>query len=196
MTSDKKNKNITRYFSAVVTLILTALFLVIAFRNVDLKKSVQIITETSLIEIFIYLLVFFASHLARAIRWKYMLLSIKKDISLNHLFGSVMVSYGVSCVVPRAGELYRALFLGKWENISRTTVLGTVVIERIIDITFFAFASLISVSLYSGNLYQEITWLKTSLIIGFGFIFFAIVFLNFCYFGFITFNRIIYIIYC
>ncbi len=177
MTSDKKNNQLTKYLSLFFTFLLTVIFLFIAFRNVDLKKSLQLISQISLLNISIYLIVFFASHYARAIRWKYMLLSIKKDVSLNHLFGSVMVSYGVSCVVPRAGEIYRALFLGKWENISRSTVLGTIVIERIIDITIFAFASLVSVSLYSGNLYEEITWLKSSLIIGFALIFFTIVFL-------------------
>lgn len=178
MISDKKNNNqLTKFLSILFTLLLTLIFLFIAFRNVDLKKSLQLITQTNPVEILLYLLVFFASHYARAIRWKFMLISIKKNISLNHLFGAVMVSYGVSCVIPRAGEIYRALFLGKWENISRTTVLGTIIVERILDITVFAFASLISVSLYSGNLYNEITWLKPSLVIGFGFIFFAIVFL-------------------
>ncbi|MBI5807099.1 MAG: flippase-like domain-containing protein [Ignavibacteriales bacterium] len=178
MTSDKENKNrISKVAGFVVTLFLTLLFLIIAFRNVDLKKALQIISETKISEVILYLIVFFASHYARAIRWKYMLVSIKDDVSKNHLFGSVMVSYGVSCVVPRLGEIYRALFLGKWENISRTTVLGTIVIERIIDITFFAFAALISVSLYSGDLYSQIPWLKSSLILGFGLIFFAILFL-------------------
>ncbi|MDF1610798.1 lysylphosphatidylglycerol synthase transmembrane domain-containing protein [Stygiobacter electus] len=178
MTSDKINNNqLTKFVSLFFTLLLTVVFLFIAFRNVDLKKSLQLISQTSLVGVLFYLVVFFISHFARAIRWKYMLLSIKKDVSLNHLFGSVMVSYGVSCIIPRAGEIYRALFLGKWENISRSTVLGTIVVERIIDITIFAFASLVSVSLYTGNLYKEITWLKTSLIIGFAFIFFTIVFL-------------------
>lgn len=178
MTSDKINKSYFRKIVGIVsTLFLTFLFLVIAFKKVDLTKAIYLITQISLIEVIFYLIVFFLSHYARAIRWKYMLLSVKSDISLNHLFGSVMVSYGVSCVIPRAGEIYRALFLGKWENISRTTVLGTIVIERIIDITLFAFASLISVSLYSGNLYSEIKWLKASLVIGFSFIFFTIIFI-------------------
>ena len=94
-----------------------------------------------------------------------------------HLFGSVMVSYGVSCVVPRLGELYRGLFLGRWEGISRSTIIGTIVVERIIDIAAFAFAALISVSIFQVNLYEKIIWLKTSLIIGFSLIFFLTIFL-------------------
>jgi len=151
------------------------LFLYVAFQKVDLSRAFSIIRNTSFFAIILYLIVFFASHYARAWRWKFMLDSVKPDISKNHLFGSVMVSYGVSCIIPRLGEVYRGLFLGKWENISRTTVIGTIVVERIIDVTFFAFASLVSVSVYSGNLYEEIPWLQTLLVTGFGFIFFAVV---------------------
>jgi hypothetical protein len=90
-----------------------------------------------------------------------------------------MVSYGVSCIIPRLGELYRGLFLGRWENISRTTVIGTIVVERIIDVAAFACAALISVYIYSGNLYDKVLWLKTSLITGFVLIFVMIFLLIF-----------------
>ena len=88
-----------------------------------------------------------------------------------------MVGFGVSCLIPRLGEVYRGLFLGRWEGISRSTVIGTIVIERIIDMAFFGIATLISVGLYSGNLYQEIVWLKPSLLIGLALVIIAIIFL-------------------
>lgn len=99
-----------------------------------------------------------------------MLKPVKKDLSDLNLFGSVIVGYGVSCVIPRLGELYRALFFGKWEGISRTTVIGTIILERIIDIIGFAIAAVLSILIFSGNLLDEIIWLKTSLLIGFIFI--------------------------
>ena len=77
------------------------------------------------------------------------------------------------------GELYRGLFLGRWENISRTTVIGTIVIERIVDVSAFAFAALISVYIYSGNLYDKVLWLKASLTTGFVLVFIMIFFLIF-----------------
>ncbi|MEW6652835.1 MAG: lysylphosphatidylglycerol synthase transmembrane domain-containing protein [Bacteroidota bacterium] len=177
MISVKSNKNSAKIWGTLLTVAVSLIFLFIAFQKVDLSRSFSIISETSFIAVLLYLVVFFASHYARAIRWKFMLDSVKPNISYNHLFGSVMVSYGVSCIIPRLGEVYRALFLGKWENISRTTVLGTIVVERIIDVTFFAFASLVSASIYSGNLYEEIPWLKTLLVTGFSLIFLAVIFL-------------------
>ncbi|MEW6702926.1 MAG: lysylphosphatidylglycerol synthase transmembrane domain-containing protein [Bacteroidota bacterium] len=179
MTSGKSNNQLAKaagYFSPIV---LTILFLYIAFKGVDLKESFSLITRSSLFAIVIYIIIFFLSHFARAVRWKFMISSMKKNVSIFHLFGSVMVGYGVNCIIPRLGELYRGLFLGKWENISRTTVIGTIVVERIIDIASFAFAALISAGIYSGNLYNKIVWLKTSLVIGFTLIFALTVFLIF-----------------
>lgn len=177
MTSGKTNNQLAKvagYFSPVI---ITVLFLYLAFKGIDLTKSFALIAKSSLFAVFLYVIVFFSSHLARAIRWRYMVESVKKDVSTFHLFGSVMVGYGVSCIIPRLGELYRGLFLGRWENISRTTVIGTIVVERIIDITLFALAALISVGLYSGNLFADVNWLKPSLILGYAMIFIATIFL-------------------
>lgn len=178
MTSgEKHNTHLSKVVGYSFPFFLTILFLYLAFKNIDLKQTFEIIFNSSVPAILVYILIFFLSHLARAIRWKYMLNPVKENCSTPHLFGAVMVGYGVSCLIPRLGELYRGLFLGKWENISRSTVIGTIVVERIIDIAFFGIAAFISVSVYSGNLYEEIVWLKASLLIGLVFILAAALFL-------------------
>lgn len=180
MISDNVNNNqLTKVVGYTLPILVTILFLYVAFKGVNLNESFAIISKSSIPFLILYIIVFFMSHFARAIRWKYIVNSVKKDVSMFHLFGSVMVSYGVSCVVPRLGELYRGLFLGRWEGISRSTIIGTIVVERIIDIAAFAFAAIISVSIFQVNLYDKIVWLKTSLIIGFLLIFFLTIFLIF-----------------
>lgn len=177
MTSGKINNQLAKIAGYLTPVILTVLFLYLAFKGIDLAKSFRLIAQSSLVAVSLYLLVFFASHFSRAIRWRYMVNSVKKDVSTFHLFGSVMVGYGVSCVIPRLGELYRGLFFGKWEGISRTTVIGTIVVERIIDITVFILAALLSVGIYSGNLFEEVIWLKLSLMVGYALIFSSTLFL-------------------
>lgn len=178
MTSvDKHNNSLRKLFGYLLPVIITFLFLYFAFRGIDLKQSFGLIAKTSLLWLAVYLIVFFLSHFFRAMRWKVMIKPVKPNSSTLNLFGALMIGYGVNCVIPRLGELYRGMFLGKWENISRTTMLGTVVVERIIDIATFAIASLISVYLYSGDLFKDITWLKPSLMIGFIVIFVLILFL-------------------
>ncbi len=178
MTSDSRNKKSLRKLAGyLLPVVITFLFLYLAFRNIDLNQSFSQIANTSIVWLVIYIVVFYLSHYFRALRWKVMIKPVKPDASKLNLFGALMIGYGVNCVIPRLGELYRGLFLGKWENVSRTTMLGTVVVERVIDIASFAIASLISVYLYSGNLYSEITWLKPSLMVGFFIILVLIVFL-------------------
>lgn len=178
MTSgNKHNTHLSKVVGYTFPFFLTILFLYLAFKNIDLKQTFEIILNSSIPAILFYVLIFFASHIARAIRWKYMLKPVKRDCSTSHLLGAVLVGFGVSCVIPRLGELYRGLFLGRWEGISRSTVIGTIVIERIMDLASFGIAALICVSLYSGNLYNDIVWLKPSLMIGLVIVIVAIVFL-------------------
>lgn len=180
LTYVESNKTpLKKFWGYFLPVVFTFIFLYLAFKGIDLAKSFDIIFQISLIWLLVYVCIFMISHLLRALRWKLMIKPVKRDVSLLNLFGAVMIGYGVNCIIPRLGEVYRGFFLGKWENVSRATMLGTVIVERIIDISAFAFASLLSVYLFPGNLFKEILWLKTSLIIGFALIFLITVFLIF-----------------
>jgi len=143
------------------------LFLYLAFSNIDLSEVVDIIENMSFLWFAVYLIIWLFSHIARALRWRIIIRSVKENTSLLNLFGAIMVGYGVNCVVPRLGELYRGLFLGRWENISRSSMVGTIVVERVLDIIVLGFSVLASVFIYSGDLYNEIPWLKSTIYIGF-----------------------------
>ena len=115
MTSDNgKEHNVKRALGIITPFFLTVVFLLLAFRNVEISKTIQLISEASLKWMLAFIFMFFLSHFIRAIRWKVMLHSVKIDLSLRNLFGAVMIGYGVNCAVPRLGEVYRAFFLGKW----------------------------------------------------------------------------------
>lgn len=170
----EKVKQLLKYF---LPLLLMVLFLYLAFKNIDFGKVTEILMTISVFWLLSYILVWFLSHVARAYRWKIIIKSVKEDTSVLNLFGATMVGYGVNCVVPRLGELYRGLFLGKWEGISRSSMIGTIVLERVIDLLVLGFSVLLSVAIYSGDLLQEFTWLKSTLYLGFFSIFLMILFL-------------------
>lgn len=169
MTSDNRTffQNTKRVLGYVFPFILTAIFLFAAFKNVDVAESFRLISHVSIGYFLIFYFVFMFSHYLRAVRWKYILNSVKPDTSILNLMGATMVGYGVNCVVPRLGEIYRPAFLGKWENVSRSSIFGTIIVERIIDLLALGFAVLISVSVFPGDLYMEFPWLKSTLYIGF-----------------------------
>ncbi len=168
MTSgNKKSSQIKRYLGYFIPVLLAVFFLYLAFKGVDLGAAFDIIAGSSLTWMLIFIISFYLSHLIRAFRWKVMLHSIKPNTSVLNLLGATMIGYGVNFIVPRLGELYRALFAGKWENISRSSMLGSIVVERVIDILALGISVLLSVFIYSGNLYVELQWLKSALVFGF-----------------------------
>ena len=73
---------------------------------------------------------------ARGARWQSLLRPIKA-IPYRRVLGYTYVGYLANNVLPaRLGELVRSHALGEGEALSRTTVLGTVVVERIVDTLF------------------------------------------------------------
>ena len=144
---------------------LSAVFLYIAFYDVNFGQVMQRVEQASIFWIIVFIAALLLSHLLRAIRWKVILSSVKPDAKLKNLFGALMVGYGVNCVVPRLGEISRAALLGKWERISRSAMFGTVIVERVIDMIFLGLAVLVSVFIWTESLYDKFVWLKSALYI-------------------------------
>ncbi len=181
MISDSKRKpfKIESIFKYLASFGLSAVFLYIAFYDVDLNKVLVYLSNASVFWIIIFIISLVFAHWLRALRWKIILRSVKKDTSLMNLFGSLMVGYGVNCVVPRLGEVSRAVLIGKWEKLSRSAMFGTVIVERVIDIIFLGLTVFVSVLIWSESLYDKFTWLKDTLYITTFFIFLMILFFYF-----------------
>lgn len=167
MTYGNENKIIT--FRSVINFILSvalaAVFLYIAFHNVNFSDVLLHVTNANPFWVIIFILLVLIGHFLRAIRWKYILYSVKPDVKLKNLFGSLMVGYGVNAVTPKLGELTRAVLIGRWERLSRSSMFGTVILERVIDIISLGFAILVAVFISSINLYEQFPWLETTLLI-------------------------------
>ncbi|MCF8315022.1 MAG: flippase-like domain-containing protein [Ignavibacteriales bacterium] len=174
MTSAKK-RILNIFLGYIFPGLLAIVLLYFVFRDMDFSIVFGYISAISFSWLIIFLAIFMFSHYLRALRWKVMLRSIKPETSVSNLFGAVMIGYGVNCIIPRLGELYRGLFLGRWEKISRTSILATVILERIIDIIALGVAVGIAVAIYPGELYSKVQWLKTVFILVFGFVLFIAV---------------------
>ena len=74
------------------------------------------------------------SHLARALRWNILLEPLGYKASAANSFHAVIIGYLVNMGVPRAGEIARPAVLAKLEKIPFNKLVGTVVIERVVDL--------------------------------------------------------------
>lgn len=138
--------NIARTLFSVV---LSGIFLYLAFRGKDLSEI-----WISLIDVhWIWFVVLFSgstlSHVIRAWRWKYLLAPIKENISIRNTFSATMIGYLINSVIPRLGEFVRPYVMGKLEGISKSATLGTIVLERILDIVTFALIVLTVLAVYA-----------------------------------------------
>ena len=84
---------------------------------------------------------------ARGARWRALLAPIA-PLPYRRVLGYTYIGYLANNVLPaRLGELYRSHALGEGEGVSRPTVLGTVVVERVVDtvmvVAIAAFAVLV-----------------------------------------------------
>lgn len=78
-------------------------------------------------------LVYLASFPIRALRWR-LILRVQRALPLGELLAPVFVGYMANNVLPaRAGEVYRAHFLGRRAGISRSGVAASIVVERTFD---------------------------------------------------------------
>jgi len=73
------------------------------------------------------------SHVSRAIRWQIVMKSLNYHVSLGNSFMGVMLGYFMNLFIPRMGELTRCGVITKYEKIPFSKLLGTVIVERVVD---------------------------------------------------------------
>jgi uncharacterized protein (TIRG00374 family) len=114
-------------------LILSALFLYLALRQVDLAETWAKIQSADLLLLFVAALTLVFQYFIRAWRWYIFLEPIQKTTFSNRLL-SMIIGFAANCVLPaRLGEFIRANYLGNREKISISATFGTVVVERLFD---------------------------------------------------------------
>lgn len=125
---------LNKYLRFIVSILIAAVFLWLALRDVsfhDLRLTMGKLTYLWLLP---YLFVTLLSHYLRAERWKQLIEQDGVRASRMTLFTGVMLGYMVNYAVPRLGEVSRSVFVGNKEQISRTKLIGTVVLERALDL--------------------------------------------------------------
>lgn len=77
----------------------------------------------------------------RGIRWRQALQPLGEHPRLSTCINAVFLSYASSLVVPRSGEVLRCGVLKRYDGVSFTRGVGTVVTERVIDMLIIAVLS-------------------------------------------------------
>ncbi len=96
------------------------------------------------------------SHFIRAVRWRMLIEPIDKKPGLANTFFAVMIGYMVNYAIPRLGEVSRCGILSRYEKISFAELVGTVIVERVIDTLMLMLFFILMIAVESKKAFEMI----------------------------------------
>ncbi len=116
--------------------------LYLALRNVDFAALGRALADANYWYLVPMAAVTLGSHVLRAWRWVMLLEALpdadRRPLGLRIAFYSLMIGYMVNYAAPRLGEVVRTANLATRTRLGFSGVLGTVVVERIVDVLTLA----------------------------------------------------------
>jgi uncharacterized protein (TIRG00374 family) len=123
----------------------------ILVQSVDIPRAAQVLGTASPTWIAVMVVTALVDISARGARWQALLAPIA-PLPFRRVLGYTFMGYLANNVLPaRLGELYRSHALGEGEGVSRTTVLGTVVVERVVDTVMVVAIAAVAVLILSAR---------------------------------------------
>lgn len=125
---------VNKTLKIVAGIVISALGLILAFRQVDLDSLATSILQVNSGLIILVAAGMIFSVLIRAWRWQ-IILNPTEHYTVRQLYESTMIGYFGNSVLPfRMGELLRSYALSIHGNSGYSKIFGTIILERILDL--------------------------------------------------------------
>ena len=122
------------FLKLAVGLAIGAVFFYLAVRGIDLEQTLAAFAQADYLLVGLSAVTMMAAHLLRAVRWRFLLAPVKM-LSTRSLFSALLIGYAANSFVPaHLGEFLRAFVVGKKHGISASAALGSIVVERSVDV--------------------------------------------------------------
>ena len=125
-------------------------------KDIDSEKMAEIRSALKNARLYLIIPVFIiliASHYVRALRWRLLMEPLGYKPDKVNTFFAVMIGYLANQAFPRLGEVLKCTFLARYEKIPADKLVGTIILERLIDaiclLLVFAITLLIQPGLYT-----------------------------------------------
>ncbi len=138
----------SRCLRIIIGILFSAVFLWLSMRGVQMSEVLEALRSAEYVLLLPAMTAVTVSFFVRGLRWQIILRAIQK-VSTRHAFSATMIGFMANNVLPmRAGELLRAVVIGRQEAISRSAALATIVVERLFDVIALLVVLLISAGGY------------------------------------------------
>jgi glycosyltransferase 2 family protein len=118
---------------AALGVAISVVALALVARSVDLGAAWEVLRNAQVQWVVLLILFVLTDVVLRGLRWQVLLAPVA-SVPLRATLSSLLVGYLANNVLPaRLGELIRSHDLGERTGVSRSTILGTIVVERVVD---------------------------------------------------------------
>jgi hypothetical protein len=152
------------YTRLALGLAASGFFLYLAFRNVTFQEVWEALSQANLAWVLAMLISLGLTTLFRIFRWQVLLGPGGKQVSFADLSMALLSGQMLNAIFPvRVGELSRAYIIGGMGNGSQTLgrvfVFGTLILEKILDMIWYALLLIIILLLIPTMLFSPPEWL-------------------------------------
>lgn len=132
----------------------------LAFRKEDLSEVWEKMRVADPFWLAASILIAIMAFISRAVRWIMLMEPLGYKPSLKNTLYALLLGYFANLAIPRIGEITRCGALTKVENVPFNGLLGTVIVERVIDLIMLFFTmmivALLEFDLLSGFLTEKV----------------------------------------
>jgi uncharacterized protein (TIRG00374 family) len=122
------------YLKYIAILIISFGLLTLAFHGISVKAILNEIIRAKFSWLLLSIGISLIAFASRAFRWQLLIESLGHSPSFKKTLYSLMIGYFANLAFPRLGEVTRCGTLSKAESIPFSSLLGTVIVERVIDV--------------------------------------------------------------
>lgn len=155
-----KSSRLSNWIHVTLGLVLGVIFIVLVVRNVNFADVYAVISRATLLPLVIATAAFVIDFLLRAARfWAMLLMATGRRFAFGPTISPFIASFGMSDVLPlRVGDGFRVVWFSRHFDISPGTVIGTMVIERILDLGTIVILGVVALALLDENAPSAIVW--------------------------------------
>ncbi|MDX9696674.1 MAG: lysylphosphatidylglycerol synthase transmembrane domain-containing protein [Bacteroidales bacterium] len=125
--------SIIKIINFFIFLTIGLILLYFAFKGIDFNSLLNDLKSANYSWVALSLVFAFFAYVSRAYRWKLLIEPLNYNPPFKNVFYAVMVGYLANLAFPRIGEITRCGSLTKSDKIPIDSLIGTVIIERAID---------------------------------------------------------------
>ena len=123
-----------KLLKVLLSIILPIVILYLLFYRVDTSKMISDLKGINYYVIVASFVLGYMAYVSRGVRWAILLRSIKYKVNTSNAVNCVSIGYLTNLILPRAGEVARCTAILKVEKVPLNKLIGTVLVERVIDV--------------------------------------------------------------